>query len=141
MVSQSSYLRCALVGLSPAENMWPESWSGSGPLWVNRVAPALVRDLSAYPSIAVGMRWCAKRGDVPIAELSHDRRLRVSQLQLAAALRYSDGTAAHGRRTHATSPGRHLAADVVGYSRFTGTDEEGTLTRLKALRQDLSTSR
>ena len=65
MVSQSSYLRCALVGLSPAENMWPESCSGSGPLWVNRFAPAHIRDLSAYPSIAVEMWWCAKRGDVP----------------------------------------------------------------------------
>src|ERR1700683_614422 len=30
-----------------------------------------------------------------------------------------------------------LAADVVGFSRLTGRDEEGTLARLKALRQDL----
>lgn len=30
-----------------------------------------------------------------------------------------------------------LAADVVGYSRLTGADEEGTLTRLKALRTEL----
>jgi class 3 adenylate cyclase len=28
-----------------------------------------------------------------------------------------------------------LAADVAGYSRLMGTDEEGTLTRLKAHRQ------
>ena len=30
-----------------------------------------------------------------------------------------------------------LAADVVGYSRLTGTDEEGTVSRLRALRQEL----
>ncbi|HYM32478.1 MAG TPA: adenylate/guanylate cyclase domain-containing protein [Candidatus Cybelea sp.] len=30
-----------------------------------------------------------------------------------------------------------LAADVVGYSRLTGVDEEGTLARLRALRQEL----
>jgi adenylate cyclase len=30
-----------------------------------------------------------------------------------------------------------LAADVVGYSRLIGADEEGTLTRLKALRNEL----
>src|ERR1700755_896110 len=30
-----------------------------------------------------------------------------------------------------------LAADVAGYSRLMGTDEEGTLERLKALRRDL----
>src|SRR6516164_1221267 len=30
-----------------------------------------------------------------------------------------------------------LAADVAGYSRLMGTDEEGTLERLKALRHDL----
>ena len=30
-----------------------------------------------------------------------------------------------------------LAADVVGYSRLTGADEEGTLSRLRALRQEL----
>ncbi len=30
-----------------------------------------------------------------------------------------------------------LAADVVGYSRLVRADEEGTLARLKALRQDL----
>ena len=30
-----------------------------------------------------------------------------------------------------------LAADVVGYSRLTGLDEEGTLARLRALRRDL----
>ena len=30
-----------------------------------------------------------------------------------------------------------LAADVVGYSRLTGTDEEGTLARLRALRREL----
>jgi adenylate cyclase len=30
-----------------------------------------------------------------------------------------------------------LAADVVGYSRLMGTDEEGTLARLKTLRRDL----
>src|SRR6516162_8571163 len=31
-----------------------------------------------------------------------------------------------------------LAADVAGYSRLMGADEEGTLERLKALRRDLS---
>jgi adenylate cyclase len=30
-----------------------------------------------------------------------------------------------------------LAADVVGYSRLTGVDEEGTVSRLRALRQEL----
>ena len=30
-----------------------------------------------------------------------------------------------------------LAADVVGYSRLMGADEEGTLERLNALRRDL----
>jgi len=30
-----------------------------------------------------------------------------------------------------------LAADVAGYSRLMGTDEEGTLERLKALRQEI----
>ena len=30
-----------------------------------------------------------------------------------------------------------LAADVVGYSRLVGADEEGTLARLKALRDDM----
>jgi adenylate cyclase len=30
-----------------------------------------------------------------------------------------------------------LAADVVGYSRLLGADEEGTLERLKTLRRDL----
>ena len=30
-----------------------------------------------------------------------------------------------------------LVADVVGYSRLAGTDEEGTLARLRALRSDL----
>jgi len=30
-----------------------------------------------------------------------------------------------------------LAADVVGYSRMMEADEEGTLTRLKALRKDV----
>ena len=30
-----------------------------------------------------------------------------------------------------------LAADVVGYSRLTGTDEEGTIARLRALRREL----
>ena len=30
-----------------------------------------------------------------------------------------------------------LAADVVGYSRLMGADEEGTLERLKTLRRDL----
>ena len=30
-----------------------------------------------------------------------------------------------------------LAADVVGYSRLMGEDEEGTLERLKALRKEL----
>src|SRR6266550_1205065 len=30
-----------------------------------------------------------------------------------------------------------LAADVAGYSRLMGADEEGTLERLKALRRDL----
>src|SRR5271155_2852642 len=30
-----------------------------------------------------------------------------------------------------------LVADVVGYSRLTGADEEGTLARLRALRSDL----
>src|SRR6266478_5120993 len=32
---------------------------------------------------------------------------------------------------------RRLAADVAGYSRLMGLDEEGTLTRLKALRKGL----
>ena len=31
-----------------------------------------------------------------------------------------------------------LAADVAGYSRLMGADEEGTLERLKALRRELS---
>ena len=31
-----------------------------------------------------------------------------------------------------------LAADVVGYSRLMGVDEEGTLARLKALRRELA---
>src|SRR6266404_8251719 len=31
-----------------------------------------------------------------------------------------------------------LAADVAGYSRLMGTDEEGTLPRLKALRRELA---
>ena len=31
-----------------------------------------------------------------------------------------------------------LAADVAGYSRLMGTDEEGTLARLKALRRELA---
>ena len=30
-----------------------------------------------------------------------------------------------------------LAADVVGYSRLTGTDEEGTLNRLRELRDQV----
>ncbi len=30
-----------------------------------------------------------------------------------------------------------FAADVVGYSRLTGADEEGTLARMRALRSDL----
>jgi len=30
-----------------------------------------------------------------------------------------------------------LAADVAGYSRLVGADEEGTLARLKAIRRDL----
>jgi adenylate cyclase len=30
-----------------------------------------------------------------------------------------------------------LAADVVGYSRLTGADEEGTIARLRALRREL----
>ena len=30
-----------------------------------------------------------------------------------------------------------LAADVVGYSRLIGTDEEGTLNRLKAIRAEI----
>src|SRR3954454_1212841 len=30
-----------------------------------------------------------------------------------------------------------LAADIAGYSRLIGVDEEGTLARLKALRRDL----
>ena len=30
-----------------------------------------------------------------------------------------------------------LAADAVGYSRLVGTDEEGTLERLRAIRKDL----
>jgi adenylate cyclase len=30
-----------------------------------------------------------------------------------------------------------LAADVIGYSRLMGADEEGTLERLKALRREL----
>jgi hypothetical protein len=33
-----------------------------------------------------------------------------------------------------------LAADVAGYSRLMGTDEEGTLERLKALRRELLSS-
>jgi len=32
-----------------------------------------------------------------------------------------------------------LVADVVGYSRLTGADEEGTLARLRSLRSDLFT--
>jgi adenylate cyclase len=32
-----------------------------------------------------------------------------------------------------------LAADVVGYSRLTGADEEGTLDRLKTLRPGIFT--
>ena len=31
-----------------------------------------------------------------------------------------------------------LAADVAGYSRLMGVDEEGTLARLKALRRELA---
>jgi class 3 adenylate cyclase len=31
-----------------------------------------------------------------------------------------------------------LAADVAGYSRLMGSDEEGTLARLKALRRELA---
>jgi len=31
-----------------------------------------------------------------------------------------------------------LAADVAGYSRLMGADEEGTLARLKALRRELA---
>ena len=31
-----------------------------------------------------------------------------------------------------------LAADVAGYSRLMGADEEGTLERLKALRREVS---
>ena len=31
-----------------------------------------------------------------------------------------------------------LAADVAGYSRLTGIDEEGTLERLRKLRRELS---
>jgi len=30
-----------------------------------------------------------------------------------------------------------LAADVAGYSRLTGADEEGTIARLRALRREL----
>ena len=30
-----------------------------------------------------------------------------------------------------------LAADIAGYSRLIGLDEEGTLARLKALRRDI----
>ena len=30
-----------------------------------------------------------------------------------------------------------LAADMVGYSRLTGADEEGTIARLRALRQEV----
>jgi class 3 adenylate cyclase len=31
-----------------------------------------------------------------------------------------------------------LAADVAGYSRLMGTDEEGTLNRLRSIRADVS---
>jgi hypothetical protein len=34
-----------------------------------------------------------------------------------------------------------LAADVAGYSRLIGADEEGTLDRLRAIRQELSDPR
>jgi adenylate cyclase len=36
---------------------------------------------------------------------------------------------------------RRLAADVAGYSRLMGADEEGTLERLKALRRALLDSK
>src|SRR5215472_11171259 len=42
-----------------------------------------VRDLSAYPSIAVEMRWCVKRRDVPRAEVT---RPSLWKARLAHAL-------------------------------------------------------
>ena len=55
---------------------------------------------------------------------------------------------APGRRADAAHPGGQdrverrlaaiLSADVVGYSRLMGLDEEGTLARLKSLRRGLT---
>jgi adenylate cyclase len=45
----------------------------------------------------------------------------------------SSGTGAHAERRLAAI----LAADVAGYSRLIGADEEGTLRRLRALRAEI----
>jgi hypothetical protein len=50
----------------------------------------------------------------------------------ACALAAGEGTMSQTRRLAAI-----LAADVAGYSRLMGADEEGTLERLKALRREL----
>src|SRR5208282_4518160 len=61
------------------------------------------------------------------------RQTDAVRLRLCAILRLADGSSMAETRKLAAI----LAADVVGFSRLTGADEDRTLARLRALRSDL----
>ena len=67
----------------------------------------------------------ACRAHVVMRELCYSQAYSISSISVA-------GTMASTRRLAAI-----LAADVAGYSRLMGVDEEGRLERLKALRREL----
>jgi TolB-like protein/class 3 adenylate cyclase len=73
------------------------------------ITPVVVPDRSAFPQPR-------RPQAVAVGPVSGDGRGRMSQTHRLAAI---------------------LAADVAGYSRLMGVDEEGTLERLKALRREL----
>src|SRR6266851_8601726 len=86
----------------------------------------------------------ARRGtrDRPATERDHPcRRAERRSLPKPGAPRaVAVGSAPGGRRGGMSQTRRLaaiLAADVAGYSRLMGADEEGTLERLKALRREL----
>jgi hypothetical protein len=96
------------------------------------------------PPCILSRRRTGARGE-PAGESNEPSRY-ISRTKSMVASRLTALTASHGRlqigpgspMTEKRKLAAILAADVVGFSRLTGSDEEGTLARLRTLWSDLT---
>jgi adenylate cyclase len=77
-------------------------------------------------------QWLSTAVQFSVSPLLHCKRIGGPGLRLCYSGKRHRGTMAGTRKIAAI-----LAADIVGFSRMTGADEDRTLARLRALRSDL----